>query len=103
MTSDEKCQTCHGSGIEPGSINAADDGNDCYACRGMGRVDFEKAKREANNLEISGELDSLAFRMRHVGARMELHPNDEVKTHGIEMLGASEIARDWAKRMRNLK
>lgn len=29
------CAECHGSGIEPGSINCADDGNDCPACAGL--------------------------------------------------------------------
>lgn len=104
-----KCSECLGSGIESGSINAADDGNDCWKCRGTGRepeTDREKVLailQGRTNLGISGDLDSLSLKMRSVGAKMEMHPDAEVKKHGIEMLGASELARQWAKRMRVLK
>lgn len=35
-----KCSECGGSGTEPGSINAADGGNDCRSCGGTGFADI---------------------------------------------------------------
>lgn len=58
---------------------------------------------ERTNLDLSAELDSLALKMRSIGAKMEQHKDAEVKKHGIEMLGAADIAREWAKRMRVMK
>lgn len=51
-------------------------------------------------LEISGELDTLALKMRSTAAKMQDCDHTMIRAHGDELAGASELAREWAKVLR---
>jgi hypothetical protein len=53
---------------------------------------------------IPEELDALAHKMRALGAKMEYYGGfGEMAQHGMEMQGAANIARGWAKGIRKGK
>jgi len=52
---------------------------------------------------IADQLDDLAHAMRKVGAQLERHGEDHCHyalARSGELLGAAEIAREWAKNLR---
>ena len=51
--------------------------------------------------ELAADCDRLALEMRSVGAKMEAWSvSDDMSVHATELLGAADIARSWAKRLR---
>lgn len=57
---EKQCEECNGSGIEPGSVNAADDGNDCDYCKGTGLKNQSVSKTELNP-PIPPNCDNFVF------------------------------------------
>ena len=51
---------------------------------------------------LADDLDALVIQMRNVAARMEYYGgfNSEICEHARELVGAANIARTWAKRIR---